>query len=188
MLFNFDVVLIEQSQNADCRKFRFLHRIVLRIDFIVISGRKICCSQLRFVENRVLEIAMIKNRLRQIGTDKGHFFQGTRNKFRLWHFLIRKRSVIERAVRKINLKQEVGATLKLYAEQLTVFKRNLLQTCIRDLHHRQVAVDKPAFHKRIVRKIAIRKITVRKHTTFKFPILNFGGNRDDFIKGFVNVN
>jgi hypothetical protein len=169
------------------RKFRFSHRIVFGVNFIIVSRSEISSRQLSIVKNSIVQIAIFESRIREIRSNKRNLFHRAGIEFGFWHFLVRKRRIIQKAILKTYAKHKIGTGIKLDSHQFTGFEMNRFQTRSVQLHHRQIAIDKFAIHKCVVAKITIREIAVLENAIFKLPIVDFFVRERNFFERFMCV-
>jgi len=87
-----------------------------------------------------------------------------------------------------NTKQEIITSLELDSEQFTIYEMHRFQTCSSQLGHRKIAINELAIHKTVVREITIREIAILENTIFKFPVVDFGIDKEIFFECCIGIN
>lgn len=120
-LYN-DVVLIEQAYNAGGRKLCFFDPVFVRVEGVVISRAQVGFFEIGIVKGGTAKVAVQENGLAKVGLCKIDLLDATVFEPGLFKFEAEKGGEVEYTIIKIHRKQEFAATLKVQAQEFTVFE------------------------------------------------------------------
>jgi hypothetical protein len=94
----------------------------------MVRSPEINACQLGVIKNGIVQIAILENRIHEIGSNKRNLFHRTGIETRFRHFLVGKRRIIQNAILKVYAKQEISTRLELNTQQFAVSEMYGFQT------------------------------------------------------------